>query len=136
MKNWLNQNKVFLIGLLQLLITTGIEVFDGTGTHSTFLIAYSFSVAVLTYFANNLRGQWASIITTVLNSVVVVGSLHDSQTPLTREVILLQVVLPFTFNLVGLFNTSPAKSRNYEHSQPIVDAKLQAKEITEAKKTA
>lgn len=133
--NWLNKHKVWIAGMIQFILTSLVELTSHeTGDYSTYIIAYSAAVAALTYAGRNLRGQWASISGALLSSVMVFGGLHDSNIPLTFQVIAVRIVMPLSIAVMGIFFTSPPKSREYEHSQPIVEAKAEAKQIMDIKK--
>lgn len=134
--DFLNKNKVFIFGLIQFVLTTIVELTsDEKGIYSTYIIAYSAVVAALTYLGRNLRGQWASISGAVLSSVMVFGGLHDSQIPITFQIIATRVIMPLTIAILGIFFTSPPKSREYEHTEPIVAAKAEAAAKEKAKKS-
>lgn len=135
MKDFLSKNKVFIVGLLQFVLTTLTELFaDPHGLYSAYIIGYSLVVAILTYIGRNVRGQWASISSAVLSSVVVFGALHDQHMPITMAIIVTRIIFPLALAIVGIFYTSPPKSIEYEHSTPIVQAKAQARAMEEAKK--
>lgn len=134
LRDWFGRNKVIFFGVLQLVITTIIEVFDqhGEDAISAWVIGYSVAVAVLSFLARNARGQWATIATSMLSSIVVLGSLHDSGVVLTWTVIMIRIVLPFGLALIGLF-LPPVKNRNYENSATIMAAKSQSAVLADRK---
>lgn len=134
LENWLGQNKVLLFGIAQLVITTIIEVFDSRNETeiSAWIIGYSVAVAVLSFLARNARGQWATISTSMLSSVIVLGSLHDTGVELTMTIISIRIILPFGLAMIGVF-LPPVKNRNYENSQTIIDAKQQGARLADIK---
>lgn len=138
LKEFLNKNKVFLAGLLQFVLTSLMELFDagGTESYSPWIVGYSAGIAILTYLGRNLRGQWASISMSLLSSLMVYGGLNDTNVPITTQIIVTRIVLPLGLAILGIFFTSPAKNREYEHSEPIVQAKAEAKVVADAKKNA
>lgn len=135
-KIWLNTNKVFLFGLAQFVFTSLNEIFTSTDSaYSAWIVGYSAVIAVCTYLGRNLRGQWASIFSAVLPTIYVVGSLHDQHAHITLGIIATKIVFPLFGAVVGIFYTSPPKDRGYEKTEAIVEAKVEGKAITEAKKS-
>lgn len=125
--NFWQTHKVFIVGLIQFILTSLTELFmNDTGGYSTYIIIYSAVIAALTYLGKNLRGQWASIISAVTSSVMVFGGLHDSNLPITFQIIATRMLLPLSLAILGIFYTSPPKSTAYEQQQSIMDAKITA----------
>jgi hypothetical protein len=117
-----NDNKVLIIGLLSAVALALNEIFK-TGGASTKALVFAAFVAALSFLANNLRGQWASIagiLGTTLATYITMdqtGSVSWQQLILQAVVALLAVVSP------------PAKSRGYEHTQTIENAKSQGERM-------
>lgn len=135
MKDFLNENKVWIAGLVQFILTALTELtVDPNGHYNVYIIVYSAVIAALTYAGRNLRGQWASISMAILSTTMVFGSLHDTQTAITYQIVMIRMVMPLALAILGIFFTSPPKSREYEHSEPIVAAKEEAAVMKQAKK--
>lgn len=126
---FLKQYKVFLSGLFIAVLTGLSEVLSTHGDPSLWIIGWSVSLIVLTYLANNIRGQWASIISVVLSSAILFFQAHGDPDGLTLKEVATTVILPLAIKILGLFYTTPTKSRGYEHTLAIVQAKEQGNDI-------
>lgn len=113
-----NNNKVLIIGLLSAVALALNEIFV-KGDYNTKALVFSAFIAALSFLANNLRGQWATIagiLGTTLATYVTMdqtGSISWPQLIMQAVIALLAVVAP------------PAKSRGYEHTATIEDARYQ-----------
>jgi hypothetical protein len=111
-----NTYKVLIVGLLSAVALALSDVFQ-TGGATTKGLVFAAFIAALSFLANNLRGQWASIagiIGTTLATYITMdqtGTVSWQQLILQAVVALLAVVAP------------PAKSRGYEHTMTIEQAK-------------
>lgn len=124
-KQFFQTNKVFITGLIQFVATTLYELLSkDTGNFTWWIIGYSAVIAGLTFAANNLRGQWASFSTTLLNSGASLGLLHDTNTLTSQNVFML--VFGLGINLMGLFWSTPTKNISYENTPTIQQAKVEA----------
>jgi hypothetical protein len=115
------KNKVFLAGLIQLVLTTVAEALLD-GPINWYVIGFSLAVAVFSFLGRNLRGQVASIFTIIGSSAATFFNLHGSVEGLTRQEIVTQLLV-LGSQIIGIFFTSPAKSIGYEHAPAIVKAK-------------
>lgn len=133
MKQFINKYKVFLTGLLMAVLSSVYELISTNLHPSYWILGWSVSLAALTYFANNLRGQAASIFTIVLSTAIMFFQAHTEGNDLSFKEIALTVLLPLGIKVLGLFYTTPPKLRGYEHSEIIETAKQEGKEITNNK---
>lgn len=120
---WFNKNKVLIVGLLTAVLLAAQELLK-TGESSTKVIVFASFLAALTFLAQNLRGQWATIagiLGTAISTYVTMeqtGSVSWSQIILQALLALLAVVAP------------PPKSRGYENTVTIEQAKYQGEKKT------
>lgn len=136
-KSWLQKNHVFLWGAFMAILGSAYELFSNWETPeqiSWWVVGWTGTIALLTYFGRFARGQVASVIQALQSQVVGFFTLHDSgpQGITQMEVILLIMSLGLTIN--GIFFSSPMKSIAYEKSEPIIAAKEEAKEILKDEK--
>lgn len=131
MKKFILDNKVFITGIIVALLTSIYELFSTNGEPSGWVLAWSASIAILSYLANNVRGQWASIISVVLSTAIMFFQAHENPDGLTMKEIATTVLLPLVIKILGLFYTAPPKDRAYEHAQPIQQAKAEANRVKE-----
>lgn len=128
-----NTNKVFIIGLLMAVSTSVYEIVSKGSDFNWWVIGWSTFVAALTYAGKNLRGQWASIATTVATTVAAFYTLHNTAEGVDIKTIITNLLLPFLIQVLGVLYTTPPKLREYEHTAPIVSAKEEAKVIKDEK---
>lgn len=120
--SFFNDNKVLIIGLLSAVALAMNELFV-KGQSSTKALVFAAFIAALSFLANNLRGQWATIagiLGTSLATYVTMdqtGTISWPQLIMQAVIALLAVVAP------------PAKSRGYEHSNTIEQAKYAGEKI-------
>lgn len=116
--NFWNNNKVLIIGLLSAVALALNEIFV-KGDYNTKALVFAAFIAALSFLANNLRGQWATIAgilgTTIATYVTMdqTGNVSWPQLIMQAVIALLAVVAP------------PAKSRGYEHTVTIEGARYQ-----------
>lgn len=117
-----NDNKVMIVGLLSAVALALNEIFV-KGDYNTKALVFSAFIAALSFLANNLRGQWstiAGILGTSLSTYLTMdqtGTISWPQLILQAVIAILAVVAP------------PAKSRGYEHTTTIENAKYQGERI-------
>lgn len=121
-------NKVFILGLLAA-IAVVLQQFLMEPTIDWKTVGLAAGIAVLTYFANQWRGQGVTILGTIGTLAYVFVQNFTVGVPLDWSKIILMAILAI-FSAVA----PPAKSLNYEKSDVIVKAKAQADIITEEKK--
>jgi hypothetical protein len=115
-QGFFNEYKVVIVGLVSAVALALNELFI-QGEASTKVLAYAAFLAALSFLAKNLRGQWATIsgiVATALSTYITQeqsGSISWPQIILQAVIAFLAVVAP------------PAKSRGYEHTQTIQNAK-------------
>lgn len=132
--SFFQQNKVFIIGLLVAVLTTVSELVSTGGHPSVWILAWSVSITGLTYAARNIRGQAASILGTISMGITSFFQLHGQPDGLNMQQVVTALVLPMTIQVLALFNTTPAKTTEYEKSPTIEAAKVEAKIIESEKK--
>lgn len=117
MKEFFIKNKVLIIGLLSAI---ALPVYDliQKGETSTKVIAMAASVAITSYLARNLRGQWATISGIVGTVLATYITQDQSGQPISWAQLILQGVILFLSA-----SSSPAKSVGYEQTPVIKEAK-------------
>jgi hypothetical protein len=115
---FLNDYKVLIIGLLSAVALALNEVFK-TGGASTKALVFAAFVAAVSFLANNLRGQWATIAGIVGTTLTTYITMEQNGTISWQQLILQTIVA-----LLAVV-ASPAKSRGYEHTTAIQQAKTQ-----------
>lgn len=130
MKKFFADNKVFIIGLITSLCVVGQQYLDEK-VADPFIVGFGVAGAIASYFAKNLRGQWGSIIGIGGNMIAVLTQAHITQQPINPWQLIIQAAVAY----MGII-ASPPKSRSYEKTDTIADAKQEAKEIDAAKKVS
>ena len=127
--NFWNKNKVFILGLLGAI---GIVLQDYLNTSSLDWKAVGVAVlmAILSYVAKEWRGQGMTIIGIIGVAANVIVSLQVTGTLTLQNAILSLVVALITAS------APDPKSRGYEQTAAIKDAKAEGEAITPAKLTA
>lgn len=122
MKNWINENKVFLAGLLTAVALTLTEILKA-GETSIKLIVFAGFIAAASYLARNLRGQWATIAGLVGNGLAAYLTMLES-----GSVSWAQLILQFIIGMLAII-AAPAKSIGYEKSPIIEEARREGEVI-------
>lgn len=120
--DWFTKNKVLIIGLASAIALPVYELISKGDTSSKIIIT-AVAVALTSYLARNLRGQWqtiASIVGTVLATYIV----QDQ----TGNVSVAQLIMQFIILFLGA-SSAPAKSIGYEHTPVIMEAKKEGESI-------
>ncbi len=120
MKQWIEKNKVLLIGFLMAVAMPLYELFKD-GSVSLKIAAFTFFTAGLAWAANNLRGQWASIAGILGVSLATFITMQS-----TGTISWGQLVLQFVINILAVLS-GPAKFIGYEKSDLIAQAKQDGK---------
>jgi hypothetical protein len=125
-QTWFNKNKVLFIGLLGS-VAVALQAFVGQEATDWKVVGFAVFTAILSYFANNLRGQWVTILgvmgtlaSTVFTSISTGVPLHWNQVFIQAVVAVIAVVSP------------PPKDRAYEHDPTIMAAKEKAPDVTDS----
>ena len=121
-------NKVFITGLLAS-ITMVLQQFLMEPSVDWKAVGLAAGVAVLSYIANQWRGQGVTILCIIGTLAYVFVQNFASGVPLEWSKIILAAIIALSFAFAP-----PPKSVNYEKSAVIVEAKEQAAVITEEKK--
>lgn len=113
-QEWFTKNKVLVIGLLSAI---ALPIYDliSKGETSTKVIIMSASVALTSYLARNLRGQWQTIFT-IIGTVLATYIAQDQ----TGTVSIAQLIMQAIVLYLGA-SASPAKSIGYEKA-PVIEA--------------
>lgn len=122
-KEFIQSNKVILFALLNAGAMTYQQLSSQFPTDYK-VLGFAVFVASIGVLAKDLRGQWASILGSLLPSLGVVLDQMETHTPITWPAIIGAAALA----LGGVF-APPAKSLSYEKSPEIVEAKKDAANI-------
>jgi cell division protein FtsW (lipid II flippase) len=115
-QSFFNEYKVVILGLISAVALALNELFIQHES-STKVLVYAAFLAAVSFLAKNLRGQWATIagiVGTALSTYITQeqsGSISWPQIIMQAVIAFLAVVAP------------PPKSRGYEHTQTIQNAK-------------
>lgn len=108
--------KVIILGCLSAIALGVYEATKGDQS-STKVLVFAALLAAMSFLANNLRGQWASIAGLVGNAITTYITMETNGT-ISWQQLLLQFIVGF------LAVVAPAaKSRGYEHTATIQAAK-------------
>lgn len=121
--NFFNKNKVLILGLLSAIILPVYDLITKGETHTKVLI-FSAAVAATAFLARNLRGQWATIAGIVGTGITTYVSMEQSGTISWLQLFGQLIVL----YLAAV--APPAKSRGYEHTAAITEARLKGEKLT------
>jgi hypothetical protein len=121
-QNWFYQNKVVIVGLLTAVLLAVQEAMKA-GESSTKVFVFAGILAAISFLANNLRGQVATIIGIVGTAISTYVTMDQ-----TGSVSWSQIVLQTMLALLAVF-APPAKSKGYEYTQTIQQAKSQGERI-------
>jgi hypothetical protein len=124
---WLQTNKVLLFGIASAIVMDLQQYLSGTPDWK--VVGLSIAIAVTSYLAKGLRGQWVTILGSVASSLSII--MTDVQSHLSIG--WAQIILTFFAQVIAA--VAPAgKSLAYEQSATVEGAKAQAKAIDAAKK--
>ena len=121
-QNWFYQNKVVIVGLIAAVLLAVQEAMKA-GESSTKVFVFAGILAAISFLANNLRGQVATIIGIVGTAISTYVTMDQ-----TGSVSWSQIVLQTMLALLAVF-APPAKSKGYEYTQTIQQAKSQGERI-------
>lgn len=128
MQTFWDKHKVFLIGLLSALVLT-LEQFINQPTVDWKAIGLAAVIAILSYFARTWRGQTGTIVGIVgTASAALATELANGDLAWDR------LILQITVAIIAGF-VSDAKSRGYEHTDTIKQAKAEGETIVPAQFT-
>lgn len=123
-----NKNKVFILGLIG---SIGISLQDYISKPAVDykIIAFAAFLAIISYFAKEWRGQGLSITGVIGSAAGVFITMQQSNTFTWQQFILQTIVLIITTAVPD------PKSRGYENTPAILEAKKQGEEINPASLT-
>lgn len=121
MKQFLNANKVLIFGLLSAMVMTA-QTLLSSGPTDYKVLALSVVIAGIGFLAKNLRGQWATILGSILPTFGVVLTKTQSNDPISWGLVSVAAVAA----VLGAV-APPPKSLSYESSPEIANAKQEAK---------
>lgn len=124
------KNKVFILGLVLAVLQIVHELFLKETPPSAWVLVWSVLIGMLSYLANNLRAQAASILSILASSAASFFQANQQPTHLTATQVVTTYVIPAIILIIGLFYTSPVKTLGYEKTGVIEAAKAQGNEIT------
>jgi hypothetical protein len=119
---WIAANKVILFGILSAGILA-VQQLASQYPKDYKVLGLAAFIAVLSFLANNLRGQWASILGSLLPSLGIVLTNIEAVPPV--PISWWQFAGAAALAIGGVL-APPAKSLSYEESPAIVQAKAQA----------
>jgi hypothetical protein len=102
MKDFLQKNKVFIIGLLSAGVMALYE-FVGQEITDWWVVGYAGFVAVVSFMARNVQGQWVTISTTLLAAGAMIYQAHTSG----NNIKVFDLVLCILANLLGIIAPAP-----------------------------
>lgn len=117
MKEFFDKNKVLIIGLLSAIALPVYELLKN-GETSTKVLVMSGAVALTSYLARNLRGQWATIAGAVGTMLATYIIQDQTGLPISWAQIIMQGLV-----LLLAASAPPPKSRGYESTAIIMEAK-------------
>lgn len=123
MGTFFEKYKVVIFGVLAA-VALAVNELVGAGEANTKVLIYAAAMAALSFLANSLRGQWATIIGVVLTSFATYLTMEQN-----GDVSWVQLIGSLLAALLAVF-APPAKSRGYENTTTIVQAKQQGEAIT------
>lgn len=88
------------------------------------VLGYAAFIAVGSYLARNLRGQWGTIVGIVLPTIAVLEDAHIHHTEVNYPYLIVGITVQILAAL-----SAPAKDRSYENSPTIIQAKAEGAEI-------
>jgi hypothetical protein len=118
--SWLNTNKVLIFGLISGAIMA-IQQFASIYPNDYGVLALAAAIAIISYLAKDLRGQWPTILGSTLPSLGVVLTTAESHKPIEVWQLIGSLAIA-----IGGAVAPPAKSLSYEKSATILAAKSQA----------
>lgn len=122
MKNWIQKNKVVIIGIMTAIALAISELVKG-GEASTKVMVFAGLIATASWIARNLRGQWATITGLFGNALATYLTMQQN-----GEVSYAQLVLQLVISVLAVIS-APAKSVGYEKSEVIAEAKKEGEDI-------
>lgn len=124
---WFSANKVLLLGLLGSVLVV-LQQFFSEATVDYKVVGFGVGIAILSFLAKNLRGQWASIAGLLGTSVATIAATIQTGGKVTW----IQVILGLLVAILGIV-APPAKSLSYEQTSTETAAKAEAAQIDKAK---
>lgn len=127
MKQFFSKNKVLLTGLVSAVLMA-LYSFTVAPTTDWVIVGYSAFIAAGSFLANNLRGQWPTIIGVLLTSAATIYESYSTGVPLNAVHLIYTCAINIGLALVG-----PPKSIGYERTGTIEQAKAEGDRITAKK---
>ena len=122
MKTFLSKYKVFLTGLLGAIVLAIVNIDSSNGLTWQALIM-PVLVAISSYVATSLRGQWTSIAGIAFTVLIGFVQAKLNHEPYQFDAQQLQWILGQLAVLYFGYNAPPFKARTYEHDATIEQAK-------------
>lgn len=138
MKEFFMKNKVLLLGLMSAIavaITPFVQNGDPGQVVKWSAVGFAVLIATLSYLGNAWRGQGMTLLGLLGNGFATAGSLLVQGSHTDPGLFILQLVIQ-TFIAISMAAQPDPKSRGYENSPTIREAKKEGEEIQPAKLTA
>lgn len=130
------KNQVFIIGgLLAVVQVISTFISDVTAEVQWTAVGYAVLVTVLNYIARNWRGQTTTMITALITTLGIAGAQLELGSDIKWIPFALSMLAAFLVQYLGAVSAD-AKSRGYEASEIIQEAKKEGEEIQPASLTA
>lgn len=114
---WFQNNKVVLLSILMAVLLS-VQQFAGSTPVNVLVVVFAALIAGLGVLANNLRGQWATIVTSVIGTITVVQQNIQTGNKISWYALLIALGIA----IIGVF-LPPTKPASYELNPTIVAAK-------------
>lgn len=126
MQTFLNNNKVLLLGILGA-IGIVLQQYVGVTTPDYKVICFGVAIAIISYLANNLRGQWVTILGILGSALSTIATAIQSG----NKISWFQLIITIMLAIIAAVAPS-GKSVSYENTPTITAAKAQAAAIDAA----
>jgi hypothetical protein len=118
-----------LLAGLAAAVALALQQFVGVAVTDYWVVGFAVFTAATAYIVRNARGQWITIGTLIGTAGAAIYKAHENG----GHVDVFQLILLAVLSALGAAAPA-AKSIEYEHSTPILEAKAEAKAMVEAKK--
>ena len=132
------RNKVLILGLMSAIavaITPFAQAGDPGDAVKWSTVGFAVLIATLSYLGNEWRGQGMTILGLIGNGAAVAGSLLAQGSHVNTSQFIIQLIIQ-TFIAISMTSQSDPKSKGYENSPTIKEAKKDGEVILPAKLTS
>lgn len=127
MKEFLDKYKVLILGGLAA-VAVAIQQFFIAPEVDYKAVAFAAVIAVVSYIGRNLRGQWQTILLVVGSAIANIFTAYTEGGHVSTQ----QIIATVLAAIASLGIPAP-KSKEYENTEVIKEAKAEAKEIDASK---